>query len=1118
MDDGHPHPSGQPVALRFQALNTVWNGGSKDWTIDRHLRRSAGSGSLWGMKTITAPTLILILAVLSAARSDDDGMIARAFLQRIGFSGGLIVHVGCGDGALTAALAEHGRCAVQGLDTQPACIEATRDRLRARVGYGLASAAEWDGRRLPYAENLVTLLVVSDPRIHLAEDEILRVLRPGGVAAVADGEGAWRVTTRPRPAEIGDWPHYLCGADNNAVARDSVVGPPRHMQWVSGPMYARSHEINSSMAAMVASDGRLFTIWDDGPTAIADPRFPQRWSLIARDAFNGMVLWTRPMPDWGWPQWHARSRWDDPLERAKMLRHLPPTLPRRLVGAGERVYVTLGYEAPVSALDAATGDLVREFEGTERTDEILHVNGALILRVRPPDHPPEPDMWGEGQAGQVGFVMAVDAASGGVLWRSAPEPIAPLTLAESGGRVFYSTYERVVCLDLASGRELWRGEPVVEGVARLATGGTLVAQEHVVLYAHTPPAARKPTPRLFSFSAETGALLWSGHHATGPGIANPPDLFVAGGLAWTGETQIPIDTMATELRRQGVDPLTGAVAREIVVPKLISPGHHYRCYRSKAAERFLMLPKRGVEFVDLVGRDHMRHDWLRAPCVYGVLPANGLLYVAPHQCVCYPGVLLANFNALAARADIPTGPESPESRLRTGPAVDEPAGAAAAGPEADGDWPAYRRDILRSGRAATAVPEGEGLTPRWECRLSGALTPPVVAGGRLLVAEKDAHTIHALDAGTGRAAWRFTAGGRIDSPPAIHGPRVLFGSADGWVYCLRLEDGREIWRFRAAPHDRRIAAFGQVESAWPVHGSVLVQKDATVSPARDVVYFTAGRSSFLDGGIHVYGLDPATGAMLHHARLDGPRPDPYEDVGGAGYMDGAKSDLLTSDGADIFLFQERFRSDLQRFPEPMQNLSKEGGGFRIFPPAPERGSSGRRLITSSGFLDDTFNEGAYWTYSSRWAGWDRSMRTVPVFGHLLVFDDRTAYGMQANYEKVRVRRGMTPGGKGYRIFARDHDAEKERWTVFVPLRVRAMVLADDTLFIAGPPDLVPEDDPLAALDGRLGASIWALNASNGEKRSEVAVLSAPPVFDGLIAALGRLYVSTTDGRVVCFGK
>ena len=36
---------------------------------------------------------------------------------------------------------------------------------------------------------------------------------------------------------------------------------------------------------------------------------------------------------------------------------LPVAVPRRLVAAGDRVYVTLGYQAPLTALDAATGAL-----------------------------------------------------------------------------------------------------------------------------------------------------------------------------------------------------------------------------------------------------------------------------------------------------------------------------------------------------------------------------------------------------------------------------------------------------------------------------------------------------------------------------------------------------------------------------------------------------------------------------------------------------------------------------------------------------------------------------------------------------------------------------------------
>ena len=233
----------------------------------------------------------------------------------------------------------------------------------------------------------------------------------------------------------------------------------------------------------------------------------------------------------------------------------------------------------------------------------------------------------------------------------------------------------------------------------------------------------------------------------------------------------------------------------------------------------------------------------------------------------------------------------------------------------------------------------DGIKKRWQAKLSGRITPPVVADGRLLVAEKDTHTLRALDAKTGRDLWQFTAGGRIDSPPTIFGPVVLFGAADGWVYCLRASDGAEVWRFMAAPRDRRVTAFGQVESAWPVHGSVVVQEDATSKPPRPVAYFSAGRHSFLDGGIRVYGLDPLTGEVLHEARLDGPRPDPFTEAGGAGYMDGAKSDLLVSDGADLFLHQERFPQRPETNANEDAELRQRGrraaivsGGARIVVP------------------------------------------------------------------------------------------------------------------------------------------------------------------------------------------
>ena len=79
------------------------------------------------------------------------------------------------------------------------------------------------------------------------------------------------------------------------------------------------------------------------------------------------------------------------------------------------------------------------------------------------------------------------------------------------------------------------------------------------------------------------------------------------------------------------------------------------------------------------------------------------------------------------------------------------------------------------------------------------------------------------------------------------------------------------------------------------------------------------------------------------------------------------------------------------------------------------------------------------------------------------------------------------------------------------------LLAKDKLFLAGPPDVIPEDDPTAAFEGRLGGDLWALSATDGKTLAKLERLAAPPVYDGLIAANRALYLSTTDGKVHCFG-
>jgi len=170
----------------------------------------------------------------------------------------------------------------------------------------------------------------------------------------------------------------------------------------------------------------------------------------------------------------------------------------------------------------------------------------------------------------------------------------------------------------------------------------------------------------------------------------------------------------------------------------------------------------------------------------------------------------------------------------------------------------------------------------------------------------DSHTVYALSVANGRERWSFTVDGRVDSTPTIYKGMVLFGSADGCVNSLRAKDGVLAWKFLAAPEIRLVSSYGQLESVWPVHGSVLIQND--------VVYTSAGRNTYLDDGITFYKLDPATGNVLNKNVLYNFDPETGAQLGPEGGfdMDGVNTDILSGDGENVFMKQERLDGSLQK--------------------------------------------------------------------------------------------------------------------------------------------------------------------------------------------------------------
>ncbi|MDP6636571.1 MAG: PQQ-binding-like beta-propeller repeat protein [Phycisphaerae bacterium] len=909
------------------------------------------------VSTVKLAALCLLTAIVYAgpARAETP---ASDIIKATGVKGGLVVHIGCGEGKLTAALRTGESYLVHGVDTDAKNVAAARANILAAGLAGKVTISRFDGKRLPCIDNIAALVVSSKPG-SASDAEIQRILAPGGVTYVKSGD-KWTKTAKPVPDDIDEWTHYMHDASGNAVANDSQIGPPRHLQWQAGPRWSRHHDHMTSMSALVSGKGRIFYIFDEGSPV--SPQLPSSWKLIARDAFSGVLLWKRNIAKWHTNLWPLKSG--------------PASLPRRLVVSGDTVYVTLGIDAPVAALDAATGKTIGEFPKTAGTEEIIVSGGVLLALINrtPVDYKadlatdtekgrsrdsrttPSEQMsriwagirsvrWSHGDR----IVRAFAIADRKEMW-SHTSKVIPLTLAANNGQAYFHDGDSIVAVKMSTGKVQWESKPVPVWKGLDGRGlqswfaPTLVARDGKVFFAGGEKTHMSymgwgskdiGEDTMTALSAKTGATLWTADHPYS-GYNSPEDLFVIDGKVWVGSTAKNQASGAYT----GHNMTTGAKDKQFP-PTLKTSWFHHRCYRAKATDKYILCSRNGIEFIDLKTGKWTINHWVRGGCLYGIMPCNGLIYAPFHPCACFPEAKLNGFTALAPMSKSRTAPKDiPASeRLEKGPAF----GKSITAKSQIDPWPTYRHDAARSGASLSKTPAK--LHQAWKTKLSGKLSQPIAAEGNLFLADKDRHLIHAIDAASGKIRWTHTAGGRIDSPPTWDRGRLLFGSADGYVTCLRAGDGELVWRFRAAPVDRRLVAFDQLESAWPVHGSVLVQNG--------VASFMAGRSMYIDGGLRLCRLDAQTGKLIGEKIMNDRDPKTGDDmqkhIKGLN-MPVALPDILSSDRERLFM-----RS---------QAMDLEGNRLTLGP----GGSGHRHLFAPYGFTDDSWFHRTYWLVNDGFSG------------------------------------------------------------------------------------------------------------------------------------------------------
>ena len=180
---------------------------------------------------------------------------------------------------------------------------------------------------------------------------------------------------------------------------------------------------------------------------------------------------------------------------------------------------------------------------------------------------------------------------------------------------------------------------------------------------------------------------------------------------------------------------------------------------------------------------------------------------------------------------------------------------------APNDWPQWKCDAGRNGLSDGKMsgelklawtrqlpkPRQAWPKPQWKLHFDKSYEP-IVAGKMLYVGSMVNDSLTAYDTTTGKEVWRFFTEGPVRFAPVAYDGRVYCPSDDGFLYCLDGKTGKLVWKFHAAPDNRRVLGNGRLCSLWPVRGAPVLHNDT--------LYFAAGLWPFM--GTFFYALDPKT--------------------------------------------------------------------------------------------------------------------------------------------------------------------------------------------------------------------------------------------------------------------
>jgi hypothetical protein len=301
------------------------------------------------------------------------------------------------------------------------------------------------------------------------------------------------------------------------------------------------------------------------------------------------------------------------------------------------------------------------------------------------------------------------------------------------------------------------------------------------------------------------------------------------------------------------------------------------------------------------------------------------------------------------------------------------------------------------------------------------------------------------------------------------------------------------------------------------------------------IYFAAGKSSYVDDGLHLYKLDARTGDKLMEKRIYSRDPDTGDQVPDAGHdLPGGLNDILASDGRTLFMRDFQFHLDAVPEEDTIKGVLPQDMKPHVH--------------NTAGYLDDTWAHRTYWYYGAKmrsaYGGWARAGKNA-FSGRLMVRDEQSLYGYGRQgldndfraapalgfYGKrdTHLYRGAiwAPGPASTNKRGKDKTARKldYLWSNGCDLHVRAMALADDKILVAGTTDILTTESMTRAIIAQQAALLESRDEQyfrihskqDGSTLAEFA-LDAKPVYDGMAVAHGRVFIATEADELVCYAQ